>query len=96
MEGDIRNAAATQQVDLAVPENANLVSKKKPGGWTLWGRPHLESALHEGIKLVSQGNIDVYILDSQRVGFSLIAVLRREQFVRCASLEPRTTDKSRA
>jgi hypothetical protein len=72
----ILDAAANEKMDLTATENAYVVCKKKPGGWVLWGRRDLEAALREGVNLVSQGNIDVYILDSQQLRFSLIAVLR--------------------
>ncbi|MGA3323200.1 MAG: hypothetical protein ABSF45_01905 [Terriglobia bacterium] len=73
-EVEIREAAGKKNIDLTQPENAYVVCKNAPGGWNFYPHSDLDSAARDAVNHVSQGNIDVYILDSGGVQFSLIAL----------------------
>jgi hypothetical protein len=76
IEAAIRKTAASETPvrDLTLPENAYVVGKRTPWGWNLYSHRDLTSAASDGANHVSQGNTDVYILDSQGVQFSLIEI----------------------
>jgi hypothetical protein len=68
LESAIREAAGEQGLNLMLPASAFLLAKNTPQGWQLTSFSEFGPAFDRGDWLASQGNIDVYVLNSVNGG----------------------------